>query len=114
MDDRLLSALYDVRESVADILRYVGQKSKGEYDADDMLRAAVERKYLIIGEALNRIKKIDLMTFMKIRESDKIIGFRNILAHGYDQIDDDVSWMIICDKLPILRNDIHVLIGSVE
>ena len=110
MDDRVISSLYDIRGCINDIYRFIGNKGKDEYDNDDLLRSAVERKYMIIGEALNRIKKVDLVVFMMIRESDKIIGFRNVLAHGYDEINDDVSWMIICDKLPILKNDIIKLI----
>ena len=110
MDDRPRSCLYDIRDCLNDITRYVGKKTKSEYDADDMLRAAIERKYTIIGEALNRIKKQDLLVYMKIRESDKIVGFRNVLAHGYDIVNDDVSWMIICDKLPLLKNDVNLLL----
>jgi uncharacterized protein with HEPN domain len=114
MDDRLVAALFDVRQAVADISRYVGDKAKTDFERDDMLRAAVERKHLIIGEALTRIRKIDLIIFMKIREADKIVGFRNVLAHGYDMVDDDISWAIITDKLPILRNDIEALIHEIN
>lgn len=111
MDDRVLSSLYDIRGCLNDIARYVGKRSKADYDSDDMLRAAVERKYLIIGEALNRIRKADLLVYMKIRESDKIVSFRNVLAHGYDVVNDDISWMIICDKIPLLKDDVNTLIG---
>lgn len=110
MDERALSALFDIRESISSIQRFVNGRSKEDYDSDDMMRAAIERKYMIIGEALTRLKKIDLAVFMRIREADKIVGFRNVLAHGYDEINDDVSWMIICDKLPILKSDVNGLL----
>jgi len=49
---------------------------------------AVERSFEIIGEALNRVKKIDPETLEKIHEHRSIISFRNILAHAYDGIED--------------------------
>ena len=55
----------------------------------------MERKLEIIGEALNRIRSIDEDSLEKTREYRNIISFRNILAHGYDIIEDKVVCVII-------------------
>lgn len=51
------SFLWDVRESGDAILRFIAGRSLDDYLADDMLSAAVERHFEIIGEALNRLAK---------------------------------------------------------
>ncbi|ETX01786.1 MAG: hypothetical protein ETSY1_06035 [Candidatus Entotheonella factor] len=46
--------LYDAQEAGDAIKRFVKNRSLLDYQSDDMLRSAVERKFEIIGEALNR------------------------------------------------------------
>ena len=72
-----------------------------------MLKAAVERKFEIIGEALNRIKKVQPKILDEIRDYRKIIAFRNILIHGYDIVSDPIVWDIIQKDVPLLREDIR-------
>lgn len=66
----------------------------------------MERNFEIIGEALNNIRKLDPTVCEKIRESNKIIGFRNQLIHGYDMISDPITWDIIKNKVPLLAEDV--------
>lgn len=49
--------LWDVRESADAILRFTAARTEREYRQDEMLRAAVERHFEIIGEALNRLTR---------------------------------------------------------
>lgn len=82
------------------------------YSRDLLLRSAVERQYEIIGEALVKLRKHNPAILSQISESEKIIGFRNILAHAYDIIDDSISWSIIEAKLPILQQEITNLLTA--
>lgn len=75
-------------------------------------RAAVERKFEIIGEALNRLYREDDEALSQIRDYQRIIGFRNILAHGYDAIDQHLVWDAVQNHLPLLREDVERLINS--
>lgn len=57
----------------------------------------------IIGEALHRLEKIDAERLsVKIPEYRKIIGFRNLVAHGYDIIDDAALWDLAQNHVPDL------------
>ena len=109
MKDEVLKHLYDAREAVLAILRFVEEKTFDDYVCDELLRCAVERKFEIIGEALNRVRRDDPVVFARIRASRNVVSFRNILAHGYDSIDDQIVWGIIEDDLDNLLEDITKL-----
>jgi uncharacterized protein with HEPN domain len=68
-----------------------------------MLRSAVERQFEIVGEALNRLSGEDAALAAQIPELGRIVAFRNILIHGYAEIDDALVWQVVTDKLPELE-----------
>ncbi len=81
--------LEDIRDAAAFVRGAVRGKTLDEYRADRLLRQAVERNFEIIGEAIGRIAKSDPEAAAHIGDYRRIIGFRNVLSHGYDLIDDD-------------------------
>jgi len=48
-----------VREATAAIFRFIHGKTFEDYEQDELLRSGIERKFEIIGEALNRIRRDD-------------------------------------------------------
>jgi uncharacterized protein with HEPN domain len=74
--------------------------------------SGVERKFEIIGEALNRIGRDEPSILDKIREYRNIVSFRNILVHGYDSIDNRIVWGIVKDDLGNLLADVQRLIAQ--
>jgi uncharacterized protein with HEPN domain len=60
----------------------------------------VERQFEIIGEALNRLSRIDSEAAKKIDDLPRIVAFRNILSHGYASVDDALVWQLLSDRLP--------------
>ncbi len=101
--------IYDLDQAVRLISHFTVDKEITDYVADAMLRSAVERQFEIIGEALNRLKRLDLETVARISDYQRIIGFRNVLTHGYDVISDNIVWDIVQNKLPELRREIEEL-----
>ena len=110
MKDDLLKHLYDIREAASAILRFVLGKTFADYEQDELLRSGVERKFEIIGEALNRVGRDNPTILDAIRQHRNIISFRNILAHGYDVIDNRIVWGIIEEDLGKLLEDVEQLI----
>lgn len=111
MKDDILKLLHDIREAASAIFQFVSDKSFDDYKCDELLKSGVERKFEIIGEALNRIKTEEPNVLEKIRAYRSIVSFRNILAHGYDSIDDRIVWGIIEEDLGNLLQDIEDLLG---
>ena len=102
--------LEDARQAADLILSFTGKKTIENYINDDLLRSGVERQFEIVGEALNRLSKTDLETAKRIGDIRRIIAFRNILAHGYDVIENQIVWDIIQKDLPTLRKNLCALL----
>jgi len=102
--------LFDAQQAAAGIVMFAAGKTVADYKSDLMLRLAIERQFEIIGEALTRLRKTDPSILQRITEHDRIIGFRNVLIHGYDNIDHDTTWRIIQEKLPVLRRELEELL----
>jgi uncharacterized protein with HEPN domain len=77
-----------------------------------MLRAAVERHFEIIGEAVNRLARHDPETARKVGDYARIIAFRNTLIHGYDLVNHAEVWKVVTDHLPDLRERAERLLAE--
>lgn len=82
------------------------------YQNSPITQRAVERDFEIIGEALNRIRQIDAELIEKVSEYHRIIGFRNILIHGYDIIDEMIVWKAVENHLPILVKKVNEILDA--
>jgi uncharacterized protein with HEPN domain len=112
MNDDVSACLYDIVQAGRAIHDFVEGESLESYVGNAMVRSAVERKFEIMGEALNRIKKLDQDVLTRIRNARSIISFRNILIHGYDSIDDRIVWAVVQNDLHELMVDVEGLIAS--
>jgi uncharacterized protein with HEPN domain len=106
---KLLTDMSDAANSIAE---FMTGKTLLDFTADKLLRSGTYYQFLIIGEALARLREFDVATTDKISESWRIIGFRNQVIHGYAKIDDEITWRIIELKLPILRQELVRLLGE--
>jgi uncharacterized protein with HEPN domain len=84
--------LWDAKEAATNARDFVQGISYERYRADVKLQSAVERQLEIVGEALSRLRKVDEGTAEQIPEVHKIIGMRNLLIHGYRDINDEDVW----------------------
>ena len=107
---------HDAPKLLADILaageaitKYLGGKDRAGFEADPMMRAAIERQFMIIGEAVRRMEEVAPATAQRIVNRRRLVDFRNILAHGYDGVDDDVVWHAASEKLPELMGEVRAL-----
>ena len=104
--------LYDIQYASGLLADFVQGKTWQDYETNAMLRAAVERQFEIIGEALTQLAKRDTALVRRISEYRSIIAFRNVLIHGYAQVDDTLVWDVVQTRLPALRQQVGDLLRA--
>jgi uncharacterized protein with HEPN domain len=105
MNIKIKAWLADIEQSIDEIFIFIGEKRDFKaYQADLKTKKAVERNLEIIGEAVNRILKLE--PEFKILNAKEIIGTRNRIIHSYDNITDEIIWSIVSRELPLLKNEI--------
>lgn len=104
--------LYDIQRAISLIVQFCTNKTLADYQQEPMLRSAVERQFEIIGEALNHLSKGAPEIAGQISEYRRIVAFRNILIHGYADVDDRVVWGIVETDLPKLRTEVEILMSE--
>jgi len=111
MQDNIKKYLYDILVSAKSIFDYLEEKRDFTvYENDKLLRRAVEREFEIIGEATNRILKIDAN--FPIENAERIVSLRNYVIHGYDKVDNVIIWGIISRDLPKLKKEVEKLLND--
>lgn len=114
MTPRIAKWLEDIRASSEFILDVVFGKSLQDYRDDAIIRAAVERHFEIIGEAIRRIARSDSAVAGRLGDFQRVIAFRNMLIHGYDLVDDGEVWNVIQKSLPELRQKAIRMMASLN
>jgi len=112
ISNRAAGYLWDAQRAAECIADFTAGRGFDDYLADVMLRSAVERQFEIIGEALVGLRRIAPDLAATIPDLARIIGFRNVLIHGYSTINNRVVWDVIQDDLPRLRDAVTDLLRS--
>jgi uncharacterized protein with HEPN domain len=110
MNDEILKLLYDIRQAILFLEKHGPPTDFKQFEADEMLRSACERKLEIIGEAFVRLRKF--APDLPVSDKEKIISLRNIIIHAYDMVDAAIVWEIIKVHIPVLRTEVEKLINS--
>jgi uncharacterized protein with HEPN domain len=111
MQPEIHKLLLDIEFALLEIQEFTAGMNHSTYHADSKSKAALERKFEIIGEACSRIRNDFPEEFEKIRNGHQIIGFRNRLIHGYDSVDDAIVWDVLQTKLPDLLRGVEELLS---
>lgn len=106
--------LYDIARAATLATEFVAGKSFADYASSPLLRSAVERQLEIVGEALAQLARTDPAVASRISEYQRIIAFRNILIHGYADIDQRIVWNVLELKLPLVRREAAALLAADE
>ncbi|MBL0927809.1 MAG: DUF86 domain-containing protein [Phycisphaerales bacterium] len=85
-------------------------RSRADLDSDRMLNLALVRLVEIVGEAANRVSKRGQTDRPEIPWRE-IIGMRNRIVHGYDEVNFDILWAVIRDDLPPLIEKLRATLG---
>jgi uncharacterized protein with HEPN domain len=112
MQPKALKLIEDIRAEAEFIVRETAGESFDSYLGDARLRKAIERSFEIIGEAANRLSRLDPEVAARISAHAEIIAFRNVLIHGYDVLDQKRIWKIVQEFVPTLLSEAKALLGE--
>ncbi len=104
--------LWDAREAALAIQTFTTGMDAATYAANEMAQSAVERKFEIIGEALNQLAKLDAALAGRIPDLPQIIAFRNQLIHGYATVNVSTVWNVTQNALPPLIEVVQTLLNE--
>ena len=74
--------LWDATEAAQRILRFSAGKTFADFSQDDLLRAAIERHFIILGEALGKVRHLDPQTSTSLPDLPRAVALRNLLVHA--------------------------------
>lgn len=102
-DARSIKLLGDMLKAAKAIAKNSEGLSMAELAQDELRRKAVERDFIILGEAAKRLcDSHDFQTRFPEVAWDKVIGLRNIIVHEYDELIYDLMEGVIANRIPEL------------
>jgi uncharacterized protein with HEPN domain len=108
-EERNLAYLWDMRKHAREITGIIKDVPYETFIDNIMIRYAIERLLMIIGEAANHVSGEFQEKHPEI-EWFQIIGMRNILAHEYGEIKNDRVYLAATNSIPELLKNLEPLL----
>ena len=61
---------------------------------------------------MNKLSKVDAATASEITDLSRVVGFRNVLVHGYATVDNLLVWQVFAASLPRLLREVDALLAD--
>jgi len=103
-----LRHMLDHAEEAVEMCR---QHNRQDLDTDRQLSLALTHLVVIVGEAAARISPQGRERWATIPWAG-VVGLRNRLIHGYDEVDLNILWDIIRQDLPTLTKELKKILGG--
>ncbi len=110
LSDKVTAAIISARHNIALIQGWASGHDLDALKSDTMVRYAIERAFIAIDSAIRDIPAYLLKAHAI--PAGMITGFRNALAHTYDDILDERVILTIRDDLPALDVALAALAGA--
>ncbi len=111
--DRDLGYLADVLKAAHQIGDFVGRMTFEEFSLNKLTQSAVLHQFAIVGEAAGRVSTPFVVDHPELPWR-KMVGMRNRVIHGYDDIDLEVVWEAIHASIPALIAVVEPLLPAEE
>lgn len=109
LEEKDAGYLWDILDSARTICDFVSGVNFIQYMEDRKLQLAVERAIEIIGEAARRVSE-DFRTGHPEIPWQNMIAQRNVLAHEYGEIKQELIWKVAAKRIPELIAALEPLI----
>jgi uncharacterized protein with HEPN domain len=106
-----VTRLWHMLDHASEAIVMAGGRRREDLDKDRMLNLSLVRLVEIVGEAATHVSQTTRSRFSSI-PWPQVVGLRNRLIHGYDQVDFEVLWKIIQEDLPPLVVELRRILGD--
>ena len=107
------SMLTHIEEAVQRIERWTEGISHEEFLDDELRQSAIMRQLKIIGEATGRLTSEFLQAHADVLPWNVMKSMRNVLIHGYDEVDIEIVWTTATEGLPQIHAPLQKLLSEV-
>lgn len=112
MKQETAKRLRDVVDACHELQNFCSGKSRDDLYADRTLQLVVQRLLEIVGEALRRAELSDHELIEQIPDVRDIVGTRNRLIHGYDDVNYSLIWDVVEIYVPSLEQTVESLLAN--
>ncbi|MGK7894683.1 MAG: DUF86 domain-containing protein [Xenococcus sp. (in: cyanobacteria)] len=98
-------SLIDIENAIKRALRYTSNVSRSQLETNDEKLSAILYQITIIGEATKRLSESFRQQHPEIPWR-QMAGMRDVIIHKYDQLDFDIVWDVVQNKLPVILDKI--------
>lgn len=105
-----LVRLKHMPEASEQVLQFCQGRVRTDLASDPMLRFAWTHALMIVGEAGSKVTHSTRDALPDIASS-AIVGMRHRLVHAYCEVDADVLWQLVDEKLPELNQGLRAALA---
>ena len=105
--------LTDMLEAIEKIERYTQGLTLEELWENDLVADAVVRNLEIIGEAARHVPEEFRERYPGINWR-QVVGLRNVVIHEYFDVDLEIVWTIVQERLPELKRVVHQMLKELN
>lgn len=87
------------------------ERGKAAYLEDDLLQEAGDSLMMKLGEAANRLSRLDVLAPDGV-DWALAVANRNFIIHQYDEINRDTTWLTLSEDLPAWHASLRSLIEA--
>lgn len=89
------------------------RRGKEAYLGDDLLQEAGDSLMMKLGEAANRLSRLDVLAPDGV-EWALAVANRNFIIHQYDEINRELTWLTLSRDLPTWKVSLQCLFDEAE
>lgn len=107
-----VSTLTHIEGAVQRIKRWTEAISHEEFLDDELRQSAIMRQLEIIGEATGRLTAEFLQAHADVLPWNVMKSMRNVLIHGYDEVDIEIVWTTATQDIPGIHAPLRELLSE--